>query len=103
PSRPFFMWYDWMAGGWGGRASKDGSNATSPAFGTCLAVQPAEGQERLNPVITSQHSIAMDSGGPGEYRGGCGVEKGGTLTSCAKTVMSYCCDRARSITWGIEG
>jgi len=31
------------------------------------------------------------------------VEKGGTLTEIEDTVMSYCCDRARSITWGIEG
>ena len=25
--RPFFMWYDWMAGGWGGRKGNDGSTA----------------------------------------------------------------------------
>ncbi|TFD23358.1 hypothetical protein E3T31_05225 [Cryobacterium sp. TMS1-13-1] len=51
----YFMWYDWMAGGWGGRASKDGSGATAPAFGAGLAVQPVEGQERLSPVLTSMH------------------------------------------------
>ncbi len=27
------------------------------------------------------HEIIADSGGPGQYRGGCGVEKGGTLTA----------------------
>ena len=43
------MWYDWMAGGWGGRNGKDGANATSPVFGVGLAVQPLEGQERLTP------------------------------------------------------
>jgi N-methylhydantoinase B len=100
---PFFMWYDWMVGGWGGRNGKDGSNATSPVFGVGLAVQPFEGQERLSPVVTSAHRIVADSGGPGQFRGGCGVEKGGTLTELDDTVMSYCCDRARSITWGIEG
>ncbi|MGO2153984.1 MAG: hydantoinase B/oxoprolinase family protein, partial [Brevibacterium aurantiacum] len=42
-SNPYFMWYDWMAGGWGGRSTKDGSSATSPVFGTGLAVQPVEG------------------------------------------------------------
>lgn len=99
----FFMWYDWMVGGWGGRNGKDGSNATSPVFGVGLAVQPFEGQERLSPVVTSVHRIVPDSGGPGRFRGGCGVEKGGTLTQLDDTVMSYCCDRARSITWGIEG
>ena len=101
--RPYFMWYDWMAGGWGGRRTKDGSSATSPVFGVGLAVQPLEGQERLNPVLTTRHAIITDSGGPGRNRGGCGVEKGGTLTDSEKSVISYCCDRARSITWGIEG
>jgi N-methylhydantoinase B len=98
-----FMWYDWMAGGWGGRNGKDGSNATSPVFGVGLAVQPLEGQERLSPVVTSGHAILPDTGGPGRWRGGCGVEKGGRLTDVRSTVMSYCCDRARSVTWGIEG
>ncbi|WP_047865733.1 hydantoinase B/oxoprolinase family protein [Rubrobacter aplysinae] len=100
---PFFMWYDYMMGGWGGRNGLDGSNATSPVFGVGLMAQPFEGQERLTPVVTEMHRIVEDSGGPGRYRGGCGVEKGGTLTEIQGTVMSYCCDRARSITWGIEG
>jgi N-methylhydantoinase B len=102
-SESIFMWYDWMAGGWGGRNGKDGSNATSPVFGVGLAVQPLEGQERLSPVVTTSHRILPDTGGPGKYRGGCGVEKGGTLTQMRDTVMSYCCDRARSVTWGING
>ncbi|WAL39980.1 hydantoinase B/oxoprolinase family protein [Brevibacterium sp. BRM-1] len=100
---PYFMWYDWMAGGWGGRSTKDGSSATAPVFGTGLAVQPVEGQERLSPVLTTQHAISRDSGGPGRYRGGCGIDKGGILTDAAGTVMSYCCDRGRSVTWGIQG
>jgi N-methylhydantoinase B len=103
PESPYFMWYDWMVGGWGGRNGRDGSTATAPIFGVGLAVQPLEGQERLCPVLTSGHEIVTDSGGPGRFRGGCGVEKGGTLTDASRTVMSYCCDRARSITWGMNG
>ena len=103
PERPFFMWYDWMVGGWGGRNGKDGSNATAPIFGVGLAVQPLEGQERLTPVLTSNHEIMPDSGGPGRYRGGCGVQKGGVLTEAERAVISYSCDRARSITWGLDG
>ncbi len=99
----YFMWYDWMAGGHGGRNQKDGANALSPVFGVGLSVQPCEGQERLSPVITTHHQIITDSGGPGQFRGGCGVEKGGILTKIDRTVMSYCCDRSRSITWGIFG
>lgn len=98
-----FAWYDWMAGGWGGRDGKDGSNATAPVFGAGLAVQSLEGQERDTPLITSEHSIVTDSAGPGEYRGGCGVRKGGQMLACENSVISYCSDRARSITWGING
>ena len=101
--RSFFMWYDWMVGGWGGRNGKDGSNGTAPVFGVGLAVQPLEGQERLSPVLTTEHQFVPDSGGPGRYRGGVGVQKGGVITAAEGTVMSYCCDRARSITWGING
>lgn len=102
-TKEYFMWYDWMAGGHGGRNKRDGANAMSPVFGVGLSIQPCEGQERLSPVVTTKHEIIMDSGGPGEYRGGCGVEKGGTLTAVTDTVMSYCCDRSRSVTWGIWG
>lgn len=99
----YFMWYDWMAGGHGGRIDRDGSNATSPVFGVGLSVQPCEGQERLSPVITTKHEIITDSAGPGKFRGGCGVLKGGILSEIKNTVMSYCCDRSRSLTWGIFG
>ncbi|MBI2964422.1 MAG: hydantoinase B/oxoprolinase family protein [Deltaproteobacteria bacterium] len=99
----FFMWYDWMSGGWGARSAKDGSNATAPVFGLGLSIQPLEGQERLCPVVTTKHELVTDSGGPGRFRGGCGVEKGGVLMQAERAVISYCCDRARSVTWGILG
>ncbi|TQC44077.1 hydantoinase B/oxoprolinase family protein [Rhodococcus sp. WS4] len=98
-----FMWYDWMVNGWGGRNGKDGTGATSAVFGCGESIQPLEGQERLCPVVTTEHQIAVDSGGPGQFRGGVGVRKGGVLTGVENTVMSYCCDRSRSITWGIMG
>jgi N-methylhydantoinase B len=101
--RPIFMWYDWMVAGWGGRNGKDGANCTSAIFGVGEAVQPCEGQERLAPILTTRHEILTDSGGPGRWRGGCGVVKGGSLGDAEDTVMSYCCDRARSVTWGLRG
>lgn len=99
----YFMWYDWMAGGHGGRYKLDGANAMSPVFGLGLSVQPCEGQERLTPVVTTEHQIITDSGGPGEFRGGCGVQKGGIITEVEDSVMSVCCDRSRAVTWGIKG
>ena len=101
--KPYFMWYDWMVGGWGARNGRDGWSATGPVFGVQLGTQPFEGQERLSPVLTTGHELVTDSGGPGEFRGGMGVEKGGTLYACERTVVSYCCDRERSVTWGLWG
>ena len=98
-----FMWYDWLAGGWGGRRTKDGSNTTAPVFGVGLALQSCEVQERLAPITITKLAMLKDSGGPGAYRGGVGLEKGGILGACANVVMSYCCDRAFSVTWGING
>jgi N-methylhydantoinase B len=100
---PYFMWYDWMVGGWGARNGRDGWGGTGPVFGVQLGTQPFEGQERLSPVLTTGHEFRQDSGGPGTYRGGMGVEKGGTLMKAERTVMSYCCDRERSVTWGLWG
>ncbi len=98
-----FMWYDWMLGGYGGRNKKDGANASAPLFGMGLTVQPLEGQERLNPVITTKHEIVQDSGGPGKWRGGCGLEKGGIITESDRVLMSYMADRERIVPWGILG
>lgn len=100
---PYFMWYDWMVGGWGGRNGKDGYGATGPVFGVQLGTQPFEGQERLAPVLTTGHELIQDSAGPGKWRGGLGAEKGGTLYSAERAVVSYCCDRERSVTWGLWG
>lgn len=101
--RQSFMWYDWLAGGWGGRCSKDGANTTAPVFGVGLALQSCEVQERLAPITVTKLEMKTDSAGPGKYRGGVGLEKGAILGACSGTVMSYCCDRSRSVTWGIEG
>ncbi|MBB2965019.1 hydantoinase B/oxoprolinase family protein [Methylobacterium sp. R2-1] len=102
-SQKYFMWYDWMVGGWGARNGRDGWAATGPVFGVQLGTQPFEGQERLAPVLTTAHELRVDSGGPGESRGGMGVDKGVILTQVDRTVVSYCCDRERSITWGLWG
>lgn len=101
--KPIFMFYDWLPGGWGGRNGKDGCNVTASVFGTGLQSQPIEGQERLSPIITEAYQILTDSAGPGEFRGGVGAMKIGRYTETEKTVLSYICDRERSVVWGING
>jgi N-methylhydantoinase B len=101
--KPIFMFYDWLPGGWGGRNGKDGSNVTTACFGTGLMAQPVEGQERANPILTTEFEILTDSAGPGKWRGGVGVRKTSLMLEAEKTVISYICDRERAVVWGIEG
>ena len=101
--RPYFMLYDWLSGGWGGRNGRDGLSVTASCFGVGLMIQPVEGQERLCPVRTDKLEIVTDSAGPGEWRGGVGLEKAGTILDVDNCVFSYFCDRERSVVWGIEG
>jgi len=103
PEKPIFMFYDWLPGGWGGRNGKDGCNVTTACFGTGLMSQPVEGQERANPILTTEFEILTDSAGPGKWRGGVGVRKTSIMLEAEKTVISYICDRERAIVWGIEG
>jgi N-methylhydantoinase B len=98
-----FMFYDWMAGGWGGRNGRDGSNATASIFGVGHALQSIEMQERSSPILTGRSELRIDSGGPGEFRGGLGLIKEVTLTDCESASFSYCSDRARSVIPGTHG
>jgi N-methylhydantoinase B len=103
PSKPIFMFYDWLPGGWGGRNGKDGSNVTTACFGTGLMAQPVEGQERANPILTTEFNVLRDSAGPGKWRGGAGVRKASVMLKAEDAVISYICDRERAIVWGIQG
>ena len=98
-----FMYYDWMAGGWGGRNGKDGSTATASIFGVGHAIQSIEMQERSSPILTGRCELRTDSAGPGEFRGGLGLVKEVTLTDGDGVVLSYCSDRARSVITGTGG
>lgn len=101
--KPIFMFYDWLPGGWGGRNGKDGANVTTACFGTGMMAQPVEGQERANPILTTECDILQDSAGPGRWRGGVGVRKTSMMLAAEDTVISYICDRECAIVWGIEG
>ena len=65
--------------------------------------QPVEGQERANPILTTEFEILTDSPGPGKWRGGAGVRKTSVMLAAENTVISYICDRERAVVWGIEG
>ncbi|CAN5773719.1 hydantoinase B/oxoprolinase family protein [soil metagenome] len=68
-NEPFaYVWFS--CGGTGARATKDGLHAT--AFPSGISGVPAEVIEQLSPVVVHSREIREDSGGPGQWRGGCG-------------------------------
>ena len=68
-----FVFYDYVMGGVGARASKDGLDAIPPT----VSVEniPVEAQEARNPIIVERYELIPDSGGAGRWRGGLGVRK----------------------------
>jgi N-methylhydantoinase B len=101
--KPIFMFYDWLPGGWGGRNGRDGANLMNACFGTGMLSQPVEGQERGNPILTTEFEAITDSAGPGKWRGGVGARKTSLLREAENTVISYICDRERAVVWGTNG
>ncbi len=68
-ARPWtYVWFS--CGGTGARPTKDGLHTTAFPFGV-MGV-PVEAIETVAPIVVRRREIAVDSGGPGRYRGGCG-------------------------------
>jgi N-methylhydantoinase B len=65
-----FMLTVFQCGGMGARPNKDGLNATS--FPSGVRAVPTEIIETTTPLIQLRRELRIDSGGPGEHRGGLG-------------------------------
>ncbi|MCL6571424.1 MAG: hydantoinase B/oxoprolinase family protein [Bacillus sp. (in: Bacteria)] len=62
-------WGEIVPGGLGARPTMDGISVMSCHVTNC-PIPPVEAQEIEAPVLFLERSIVMDSGGPGEFRGG---------------------------------
>ncbi len=92
--------YDLILGGFGGRSWKDGAEALCPVF-NCANV-PVEVHETNNPVRIHRLQLIPDSGGPGRFRGGCGLQKDIELLAEEATAVLLG-DRHASAPWGAFG
>ena len=97
--KPFVI-YDLIFGGYGGRAGGDGVEALSPVM-NCANI-PIEVQETQNPIRIHRFEMIPDSGGAGEYRGGCGVRKDVELLNSSAT-LCLLGDRHRFQPYGLFG
>ena len=62
------------AGGWGGRPDADGEDAAMSVCQGDVRNTPIETLELKSPVLVLERALWPDSGGPGTYRGGLGVQ-----------------------------
>jgi len=97
--RPF-VFYDYVMGGVGARASKDGIDAIS----STVSVEniPIEAQEERNPIIVERYELIPDSGGVGQFRGGLAVRKDIRMLA-DDVVLSNLTDRHVFPAYGLYG
>ncbi|WP_129116265.1 hydantoinase B/oxoprolinase family protein [Halegenticoccus tardaugens] len=87
--------------GWGGRPFGDGNDSVIVVNGNCRNT-PVEVFETRYPWLTDSYSLRQDSGGPGEYRGGLGIER--VIESWAPQItVSALFDRMKNAPWGLQG
>jgi N-methylhydantoinase B len=96
----YYCFYEALAGGYGGRAGRDGPDAVQ-THGQNTENAPIEETERNYPVLISRYELIDDSDGPGEYRGGLGLRRDYAFPEPATfTILS---DRDRQGPWGLFG
>ena len=97
--RPFVM-YDVSLAGYGGRYGSDGAEGLSPVM-NCSNI-PVEVHETHNPVRIRRFEFIPNSGGAGQWRGGCGIRKDIELLN-SRAVFSHLGDRHVFEPYGIFG
>jgi N-methylhydantoinase B len=97
--KPFVM-YDVSLAGYGGRYGSDGAEGLSPVM-NCSNI-PVEVHEALNPIRVHRFEFIPDTGGAGQWRGGCGIRKDIELLNSTAT-FSHLGDRHVFQPYGIFG
>jgi len=98
-SGELFLCSDGVAVGHGGRPGADGHDAI---YGPGQHNYPVEYMERRYPVRVEHYGINTDSGGPGRFRGGCGVVREVTLLM-GEAVLATKMDNVVRPPFGIHG
>ena len=93
-----YCFLETIAGGYGGRVSRDGPDAVQP-HGKNTANAPVEETELNYPVRITRYELVEDSDGPGRHRGGLGLRRD-YLFPDHEASFTILADRER---WGPHG
>ncbi|MBS7630053.1 hydantoinase B/oxoprolinase family protein [Candidatus Bathyarchaeota archaeon] len=96
-----WTFYETIGGGSGGRPGSDGVDGVHVNMTNTMNT-PIEAIEAYYPIRFESYSLRPDSGGAGEWRGGCGIVRSWTLLSPTATV-SILAERNKIRPWGLNG
>ena len=97
-----YVSYETVKGGFGARPNKDGINVVASMISNTMNT-PVEVLEMAFPVRVERYEIYPDSGGAGQFRGGCGARRTWRLLDGADAVGSLCMERMTSPPFGLLG
>ena len=96
-----FLLMNIFGGGWGGRPSEDGEDASVSVCQGDVRNSPVELQEIRYPVLIEEHALREGSGGAGKFRGGLGVRIAYRVEVPCKVTIN--CERTVCPPWGTAG
>ena len=96
-----YVSYETIKGGFGARPTKDGLTGVASGISNTMNT-PIEVLEMSFPVRVERYAIVRDTGGPGRFRGGCGVERVWRILG-QPAHASVCLERTKSAPFGLAG
>jgi N-methylhydantoinase B len=96
-----WTFYETIGGGSGGRPHSDGVDGVHVNMTNTMNT-PIESLETYLPMRFVYYGLRPDTGGVGEHRGGCGIERSWILTS-PKATLSILAERTKIRPWGLQG
>jgi N-methylhydantoinase B len=94
-----FVLLNMTGGGWGGHVDHDGQDASVSICQGDVRNIPIEVQEAMYPVRIEHFKLRTDSGGPGKFRGGLGIDT--RITCLVPCKINVNLDRTRCPPWGL--
>jgi len=96
-----WTFYETIAGGFGGRKGIDGVDAVHSHMTNTMNT-PIEAIETVYPIRFLKYELRKNSGGPGKWRGGVGLERSWMLLAPSAT-LSVLAERTKMPPWGLYG
>jgi N-methylhydantoinase B/oxoprolinase/acetone carboxylase alpha subunit len=101
PDRSSYVYYELLAGCWGGRPTCDGNDGLCTPANVASNI-PVEQAECEYPVRIERYGLVRDSGGAGRYRGGMAIERSWRLLD-GQANLSIRSDRRAHRPYGLYG